>query len=245
MFNFVITPIFLRCLKFRSWFQQFQVSKGFLICLFRFFCIVRALLCILDFLLVVDMDFESSLLVLREKNTFLISPPLYWELLCWWLDAALIFVDYDLKILDSDGRALHQLWILSGNVEWNSNGKLFEPDGIAMVLQLVPPWFLITCFSQIRSIAMRSPSLLSQCLAGLLSHDRTAAHSVNIVPDREPHLPSPAVEIVPSKVPFSPCLFIVFVLCFCTLGTYPDENKDYSLCINYRIHSSGFLYVGL
>ncbi|KAF8780832.1 hypothetical protein HU200_000779 [Digitaria exilis] len=46
---------------------------------------------------------------------------------------------------------------------------------------------------------MRSPSLLSQCLAGLLSHDRTAAHSVNIVPDREPHLPSPADEIVPSK----------------------------------------------
>ncbi|GJM99233.1 hypothetical protein PR202_ga16316 [Eleusine coracana subsp. coracana] len=46
---------------------------------------------------------------------------------------------------------------------------------------------------------MRSPSLLSQCLAGLLSHDKAAAHCVNIVPEREPHLPSPAVEIVPSK----------------------------------------------
>lgn len=46
---------------------------------------------------------------------------------------------------------------------------------------------------------MRSPSLLSQCLSGLLSHDRTAAHCVNIVPEREPQLPSPAVEIVPSK----------------------------------------------
>ncbi|TVU08959.1 hypothetical protein EJB05_42387 [Eragrostis curvula] len=46
---------------------------------------------------------------------------------------------------------------------------------------------------------MRSPSLLSQCLAGLLSHDKPAAHCVNIVPEREPHLSSPAVEIVPSK----------------------------------------------
>ncbi|WVZ65540.1 hypothetical protein U9M48_014886 [Paspalum notatum var. saurae] len=46
---------------------------------------------------------------------------------------------------------------------------------------------------------MRSPSLLSQCLSGLLSHDRTAAHCVNIVPEREPHLPSPAVEVVPAK----------------------------------------------
>ncbi|CAL5073361.1 unnamed protein product [Urochloa decumbens] len=46
---------------------------------------------------------------------------------------------------------------------------------------------------------MRSPSLLSQCLAGLLSHDRTAAHCVNVVPEKEPHLSSPAVEIVPSK----------------------------------------------
>jgi hypothetical protein len=47
--------------------------------------------------------------------------------------------------------------------------------------------------------AMRSPSILSQCLAGFLSHEKAAAHCVNVVPERESHPPSPAVEIVPSK----------------------------------------------
>nr|BAD34426.1 hypothetical protein [Oryza sativa Japonica Group] len=46
---------------------------------------------------------------------------------------------------------------------------------------------------------MRSPSILSQCLAGFLSHEKAAAHCVNVVPERESHPPSPAVEIVPSK----------------------------------------------
>ena len=80
---------------------------------------------------------------------------------------------------------------------------------------------------------MRSPSLLSQCLAGLLSHDRTAAHCVNIVPEREPHLPSPAVEIVPSKVHPFPLLPVhgklqcrLFFLS-CTLRRCLDENKDH------------------
>lgn len=47
---------------------------------------------------------------------------------------------------------------------------------------------------------MRSPSLLSQCLAGLLPHDKAAGHCVDIVPERDQScLPSPAVEIVPSQ----------------------------------------------
>ena len=93
----------------------------------------------------------------------------------------------------------YESWLQMRN--GTETGNYFNLTMYVPVLQLAPPWFVITYFSQIRSIEMRSPSLLSQCLAGLLSHDRTAAHCVNIVPEREPHLPSPAVEIVPSKVP--------------------------------------------
>lgn len=46
---------------------------------------------------------------------------------------------------------------------------------------------------------MRAPSLFTQCLPGLGHHDRVA-HSVSIVSDKEMHLPSPAVEIIPSKI---------------------------------------------
>lgn len=46
---------------------------------------------------------------------------------------------------------------------------------------------------------MRAPSLLSQCLPGLLPHDK-ASHCVNVVSEKDLHLPSPAVEIIPSKV---------------------------------------------
>ncbi|OAY51903.1 histidine protein methyltransferase 1 homolog [Manihot esculenta] len=46
---------------------------------------------------------------------------------------------------------------------------------------------------------MRAPSLLSQCLAGLVPHDRVS-HSITNVSDRDMHLPSPAVEILPSKM---------------------------------------------
>ena len=109
-----------------------------------------------------------------------------------------------------------------------------------MLLQLAPPWFVISdhLFQSVRSIAMRSPSLLSQCLAGLLSHDRTAAHCVNIVPEREPHLPSPAVEIVPSKVhpfPLLPvhgklqCRLLFSFLHSCWEDL--DENEDHLLSI--------------
>ncbi|KAF2300193.1 hypothetical protein GH714_010583 [Hevea brasiliensis] len=46
---------------------------------------------------------------------------------------------------------------------------------------------------------MRAPSLLSQCLPGWLPHDR-ASHSITNVSDRDVHLPSHAVEILPSKM---------------------------------------------
>ncbi|KAL4193873.1 hypothetical protein AMTRI_Chr06g179100 [Amborella trichopoda] len=45
---------------------------------------------------------------------------------------------------------------------------------------------------------MRAPSLLAQCLPGLLPHDR-GSHSLTSIADRDLHLPSPAVEIIPSK----------------------------------------------
>lgn len=45
---------------------------------------------------------------------------------------------------------------------------------------------------------MRAPSLLAQCLPGLVP-DRVG-QSISNASDREMHLPSPAVEIVPSKV---------------------------------------------
>ncbi|XP_019703934.1 uncharacterized protein [Elaeis guineensis] len=45
---------------------------------------------------------------------------------------------------------------------------------------------------------MRAPSLLAQCLPGLMTHDKNG-HGISIVSERDLHLPSPAVEILPSK----------------------------------------------
>uniref|UniRef100_A0A1D1Z4P4 Histidine protein methyltransferase 1 n=1 Tax=Anthurium amnicola TaxID=1678845 RepID=A0A1D1Z4P4_9ARAE len=45
---------------------------------------------------------------------------------------------------------------------------------------------------------MRAPSILAQCLPGLLPHDKNS-HGISTVPERDLHIPSPAVEILPSK----------------------------------------------
>ncbi|RZB62800.1 Histidine protein methyltransferase 1-like isoform B [Glycine soja] len=45
---------------------------------------------------------------------------------------------------------------------------------------------------------MRAPALLAQCLPGLVPHDRGSL-SISSVPEKDFHLPSPAVEILPSK----------------------------------------------
>ncbi|KAJ8755506.1 hypothetical protein K2173_019304 [Erythroxylum novogranatense] len=46
---------------------------------------------------------------------------------------------------------------------------------------------------------MRAPSLLSQCWPGLVPSDR-GGHSISTVSERDSHLSSPAVEILPSKM---------------------------------------------
>ncbi|KDP42809.1 hypothetical protein JCGZ_23751 [Jatropha curcas] len=46
---------------------------------------------------------------------------------------------------------------------------------------------------------MRAPSLLAQCLPGLVPQDKTS-QSISSVSERDAHLPSPAVEILPSKM---------------------------------------------
>ncbi|XP_052207563.1 uncharacterized protein LOC127811599 [Diospyros lotus] len=46
---------------------------------------------------------------------------------------------------------------------------------------------------------MRAPSLLSQCLPGLVPHDK-GTHSTSTIYEKDVHLPSPAVEILPSKM---------------------------------------------
>ncbi|XP_050236893.1 uncharacterized protein LOC126686725 [Mercurialis annua] len=46
---------------------------------------------------------------------------------------------------------------------------------------------------------MRAPSLLAQCIPGLVPQDR-ASVSISSVSDRDVQLPSPAVEILPSKI---------------------------------------------
>ncbi|KAJ1424440.1 S-adenosyl-L-methionine-dependent methyltransferase [Sesbania bispinosa] len=46
---------------------------------------------------------------------------------------------------------------------------------------------------------MRAPALLSQCLPGLVPHDR-GTPSISSITEKDIHLPSPAVEIIPSKV---------------------------------------------
>ncbi|EXB68656.1 hypothetical protein L484_024670 [Morus notabilis] len=45
---------------------------------------------------------------------------------------------------------------------------------------------------------MRAPSLLAQCLPGLVPNDK-GSHSLTSISGRDLHLPSPAVEILPSK----------------------------------------------
>eukprot|EP00262_Sarcandra_glabra_P012968 TRINITY_DN3466_c0_g1_i2.p1 TRINITY_DN3466_c0_g1~~TRINITY_DN3466_c0_g1_i2.p1 ORF type:complete len:352 (-),score=63.47 TRINITY_DN3466_c0_g1_i2:133-1188(-) len=45
---------------------------------------------------------------------------------------------------------------------------------------------------------MRAPSLFAQCLPGLLPHDK-GSHSISIVSESDFNIPSPAVEIIPSK----------------------------------------------
>ncbi|GKC58207.1 histidine protein methyltransferase 1 [Tanacetum coccineum] len=46
---------------------------------------------------------------------------------------------------------------------------------------------------------MRTPSLFKKCLPGLVPQDRRVAQSMSIASDKEMHLPSSAVEIIPSK----------------------------------------------
>ncbi|KAJ0735633.1 putative protein-histidine N-methyltransferase [Helianthus annuus] len=46
---------------------------------------------------------------------------------------------------------------------------------------------------------MRAPSLFTQCLPGLVPHDRVG-NRMSLASDKETHLPSPAVEIIPSKM---------------------------------------------
>ncbi|GAV90071.1 hypothetical protein CFOL_v3_33480 [Cephalotus follicularis] len=52
---------------------------------------------------------------------------------------------------------------------------------------------------------MRAPSLLAQCLPGLVPNDR-GSQSMSTISERDVHLPSPAVEILPSKTahPYKP-----------------------------------------
>jgi hypothetical protein len=46
---------------------------------------------------------------------------------------------------------------------------------------------------------MRAPAILAQCLPGLVPHDRGSL-SISSIPEKDIHLASPAVEIIPSKV---------------------------------------------
>lgn len=51
---------------------------------------------------------------------------------------------------------------------------------------------------------MRAPSLLAQCLPGFTPHDRGSQNVPSIL-ERDLGLPSPAVEILPSKVMYIVC----------------------------------------
>lgn len=53
---------------------------------------------------------------------------------------------------------------------------------------------------------MRAPSLLAQCLPGLLPQDRGGVSSLS---EKDLQLPTPAVEIIPSKVV---CSFVDFII---------------------------------
>lgn len=55
---------------------------------------------------------------------------------------------------------------------------------------------------------MRTPSLLAQCLPGLLPQDRGG---VSALSEKDLQLPTPAVEIIPSKVVCSLSIFIIVI----------------------------------
>jgi len=59
---------------------------------------------------------------------------------------------------------------------------------------------------------MRTPSLFARCLPGLLPQDR-GNNSVSTVLERDVVLPTPAVEILPSKVCFVSLLIVMYHLC--------------------------------
>lgn len=59
---------------------------------------------------------------------------------------------------------------------------------------------------------MRAPSLLAQCLPGLAPQDR-GSHSMSAVSERDVNLPTPAVEILPSKVYIVLLLIVLLQLC--------------------------------
>lgn len=47
---------------------------------------------------------------------------------------------------------------------------------------------------------MRAPAILAQCLPGLVPHDRGSLSIASSIFEKDIHLASPAVEILPSKV---------------------------------------------
>ncbi|XP_022979834.1 histidine protein methyltransferase 1 homolog isoform X1 [Cucurbita maxima] len=70
---------------------------------------------------------------------------------------------------------------------------------------------------------MRAPSLLAQCLPGLVPQDK-GSHSSPSISERDIHLPSPAVEILPSKA-----IHLYFSSCYCKTALpykYAGENVD-------------------
>lgn len=73
---------------------------------------------------------------------------------------------------------------------------------------------------------MRAPSILAQCWSGLLLHDRES-HGANLISERDIHLSSPAVEILPSKV----SLPLVNIFLWFLLSTLPL----YDCCFHSRL----------
>lgn len=69
---------------------------------------------------------------------------------------------------------------------------------------------------------MRAPSLLAQCLPGLLPHDKKGS-GTSVVPERDVNVPSPAVEILPAKVVLA-FLLHSYSTCWLVMEFFDDQS---------------------
>ncbi|CAJ1955572.1 unnamed protein product [Sphenostylis stenocarpa] len=131
-------------------------------------------------------------------GNFVLCRPLTSKLLCFC--SSFFFTNHNFELLALFHSSPNPTPLSSATLPLTSS--LFSCRTLDLKLRVDRYLLLFFPFSHRRlpliSIAMRAPALLAQCLPGLVPHDRGSL-SISSVPEKDIHLPSPAVEILPSK----------------------------------------------